>query len=91
MLIINNNTLTLNYEGQLYSKEVSPEELTMIKVYAVDNDLESIVNLCFPTPKSLLKREGFWEEDFWKIKCLAFQKTPTTPMDDLVGKRGRGF
>ena len=63
MLIINNNTLTLNYEGQLYSKEVSPEELTMIKVYAVDNDLESIVNLCFPTPKSLLKREGFWEED----------------------------
>jgi hypothetical protein len=63
MLIINNNTLTLNYEGQLYSKEVSPEELTMIKVYAVDNDLESIVNLCFPTQKNLLKKEGFWEED----------------------------
>ena len=63
MLIINNNTLTLNYEGQLYSKEVSPDEITMIKVYAIDNDLESIVNLCFPTPKSLLKREGFWEED----------------------------
>lgn len=63
MLIVNNNTLTLNYEGQLYSKEVSPEELTMIKVYAVDNDFESIVNLCFPTQKNLLKKEGFWEED----------------------------
>lgn len=63
MLILNNNCLTVKYEGQTYSKEVSPDELTMIKVYAMDNDLESIIKLCFPTSKSLLKREGFWEED----------------------------
>lgn len=55
--------MTVKYEGQTYSKEVSPDELTMIKVYAMDNDLESIINLCFPTSKCLLKREGFWEED----------------------------
>ena len=55
--------MTVKYEGQTYSKEVSPEELTMVKVYAIDNDLESIVNLCFPTGKDLLKKEGFWEED----------------------------
>lgn len=63
MLILNNNCLTVKYDGQTYSKEVSPDELTMIKVYAMDNDLESIINLCFPTSKVLLKREGFWEEN----------------------------
>lgn len=63
MLILNNNCLTVKYDGQTYSKEVSTDELTMIKVYALDNDLESIINLCFPTTKALLKREGFWEED----------------------------
>ena len=55
--------MTVKHEGQTYSKEVSPDELTMIKVYAMNNDLESIINLCFPSSKSLLKREGFWEED----------------------------
>lgn len=63
MLILNNNCLTVKYDGQTYSKEVSPDELTMIKVYAMDNDLESIIKLCFPSSKALLKREGFWEED----------------------------
>lgn len=63
MLLINNNTLTLTSEGKVYSKELSQEELAMVKVYALDNDIDSIIDLCFPTPANLLKKEGFWEED----------------------------
>jgi len=63
MVILNNNTLTVKHDGVLYSKELSPEELIQVKVYLLDEDEQSIVDLCFATSKSLLKREGFWEEN----------------------------
>jgi len=63
MIILNNNTLTVHYDGQVYSKEVSTTEITMVKVYAIDQDYQSIIDLCFPSPASLLTKEGFWEED----------------------------
>lgn len=63
MILLNNRTLTVHYDGVVYSKEVEDHEVPMIKIYAMDVDYESIINLCFPTPVKLLKREGFWEQD----------------------------
>lgn len=63
MILLNNRTLTVHYDGVIYSKEVEDHEVPMIKIYAMDIDYESIIDLCFPTPVKLLKREGFWEQD----------------------------
>ncbi len=63
MILLNNNTLTVHYNKQVYSKEVSTTEITMVKVYAMDVDYQSIIDLCFPNPSSLLLKEGFWESD----------------------------
>lgn len=63
MFILNNKTLTLKHLGIVYSKMLSEEELIQVKVFALDDDIESIIKLCFPTSKDLLLKEGFWKEN----------------------------
>lgn len=63
MILLNNHTLTVHYNGDVYSKDITPEEITMVKVYALDQDYQSIIDLCFPSAKGLLLKDGFWEEN----------------------------
>lgn len=63
MFILNGNTITLVYQGQVYTKQASDEEIAIATVHAQAQDYEELVNYLFPTPKSLLLKPGFWEQD----------------------------
>ena len=63
MFILNGNTITLVYEGQVYTKQASDEEIAIATVHAQAQDYEELVNYLFPTPKNLLNKPGFWEEN----------------------------
>lgn len=62
MVIINGNTITLFYQGEVYTKQATEEEITVASVHAQAKDYEEIINYLFPTHKKLLN-QGFWEED----------------------------
>lgn len=63
MFILNGNTITLVYQGQVYTKQASDEEIAIATVHAQAQDYEELVNYLFPTPKNLLLKPGFWEEN----------------------------
>lgn len=63
MFILNGNTITLVYQGQVYAKQASDEEIVIATVHAQAEDYEELVNYLFPTPKNLLLKPGFWEEN----------------------------
>lgn len=63
MFILNGNTITLVYEGQVYTKQASDEEIAIATVHAQAKDYEELVNYLFPTPKNLLNKPGFWEQN----------------------------
>lgn len=62
MVIINGNTITLFYQGEVYTKQATEEEITVASIHAQAKDYEEIINYLFPTHKKLLNK-GFWEED----------------------------
>lgn len=63
MFILNGNTITLVYQGQVFTKQASDEEIAIATVHAQAQDYEELVNYLFPTPKNLLLKPGFWEQD----------------------------
>lgn len=63
MFILNGNTITLVYQGQVFTKQASDEEIAIATVHAQAQDYEELVNYLFPTPKNLLNKPGFWEEN----------------------------
>ena len=63
MILINGNSLTVKYNGEVYSKQITDEEKVQVQLYALDTDYDSIIGLCFSTGKSLLNKEGFWEDN----------------------------
>lgn len=63
MFILNGNTITLVYQGQVFTKQASDEEIAIATVHAQAQDYEELVNYLFPTPKNLLNKPGFWEQD----------------------------
>lgn len=63
MFILNGNTITLVYQGQVYTKQATDEEIAVATVHAQAQDYEELVNYLFPTPKNLLNKPGFWEEN----------------------------
>lgn len=63
MFILNGNTITLVYQGQVYTKQATDEEVAVATVHAQAQDYEELINYLFPTPKNLLLKSGFWEEN----------------------------
>ena len=63
MFILNGNTITLVYQGQVYTKQATDEEIARATVHAQAKNYEELVEYLFPTPKNLLLKPGFWEED----------------------------
>jgi len=63
MFILNGNTITLVYQGQVYTKQASDEEIAIATIHAQAQDYEELINYLFPTPKNLLNKPGFWEQD----------------------------
>lgn len=62
MVIINGNTITLFYQGEVYTKQATEEEIAVATIHAQAKDYEEIINYLFPTHKKLLNK-GFWEEN----------------------------
>lgn len=95
MILLNNNMLTVHYNGQMYTKEVNSTEREFIKIHSLNENREEayqeVINLCFPTPVTLLKKEGFWEEDgslyYKNIKV----SIPQVLADKLIEAQGEEF